>query len=230
MADERVDHVFELHVFALSAGAGVRADGVVLREPRMVAGRELRDRSKTLAPAVVEAHLLVDRIAALVDETVMAAAEQEDVVEVRFAAERPVAEMVPVRKRRFSQPGKRQPRSRTRNARRSEGGIVRVLRPKSNAPRPPPLIATTEQSHASLVAVSGAIAGPAGALLEARACAVRVGGKRIGIDVYDELIAVTAGSDFRGRQRPIRDFDQRLRACRARFRGTVLSHRERFSH
>jgi hypothetical protein len=61
-----------------------------------IARRRLRDRRDVPAPGVVEAHLVVDGVTAFVDESVVAAAEQQDVVQAGHAAARPVLDVMAV--------------------------------------------------------------------------------------------------------------------------------------
>ena len=94
-----------------------------------MAARRPRHGRKWVTPPIVEAQTAVDVPAALVDEPVMAAAKQHEVVSRCLAASRPVVDVVGVEEAAILAAGKRQPRSRERNARLRAGGIVRVLRP-----------------------------------------------------------------------------------------------------
>jgi hypothetical protein len=78
------------------------------------------------AEAVVEVSVAVDRVTALVDEGVVAGAEQDEVVEGCLSTMGPVLDVVRVDEPLVLTAGKRQPRSRASSARRSAGGIARV--------------------------------------------------------------------------------------------------------
>jgi hypothetical protein len=126
---------------------------------RPARGRRV-DRGDAPARRFVEPEVLVDAVAALVDEPVVAWAEEDEVRQARLAASRPVAYVMGVDESLVSQPGKRQRRSRAASARRMDGGTDRVLRPTFSSL---PLLWrmwTTDASQASLRAVSGEIAAP----------------------------------------------------------------------
>ncbi len=97
--EDRIDGEREVHRVAVPVLAGGGGDAEVRAglEERVGAARRGRWNGWDLvSPRVAEAQVVVDGVAALVDETVVAAAEQQQVGERGLAAERPVLDVVRV--------------------------------------------------------------------------------------------------------------------------------------
>jgi hypothetical protein len=118
------------------------------------------------APAALikEAQTVVDRVAAFVDEPVMARAEEDEVVEIGWPASRPVLDVVRVYIAAGLAAGKAAGAVGALSARRSGVGTARDLRPMLSGRPDRCRIRTTEASQAIRCAVSGAIAGPSSSM------------------------------------------------------------------
>ena len=172
-------------------------------------------------------------VAALVQQAVVVAAELDEVVEARRAAVRPVLDVVRVDGACVGAAREAAAAVADWSARRSAGGMLRVLRPTLSGLPARSSSGTIAASHASRRAVSAAIGVPSASSRLARA--VAQGG---GVDVDDHLVAIAAAAprarrpaacrpSGRARPRAARQARAipRKRRRRPRFRGSALERR-----
>jgi hypothetical protein len=155
---------------AASAHSGVGVDvgagaGVVVFEAVEAAGRRAQDGLDGEAVGVAQAGRCVvmefDGEAAFVHESVVVVAEQQEVVEAGLAAVGPVPDVVGGEEARVRAAGElADSPSRAVSARRSAGGMERVLRPTESGIPSASTTVTSDASQASRCVVSGESAGP----------------------------------------------------------------------